>query len=112
RKIVIAPRDPNRRLVAVLGSPYGPGPERGVFRSTDGGETFEKVLYRDEDTGAVDVVLDPPAARTAYAVLWEARQAPWENGSFNGPGSGVYKTTDGGTTWRPIVSRLATLAAE
>src|SRR6185436_8617407 len=111
-QIVVDPRDPNRLLVAVLGSPYGPGPERGIFRSTDGGETFEKVLYRDEDTGAVDVVLDPADARTAYAVLWEARQAPWENGAFNGPGSGVYKTTDGGTTWRPIVSGLPTFAED
>ena len=111
-QIVVDPRDPNRLLVAVLGSPYGPGPERGIFRSTDGGETFEKVLFRDEDTGAVDVVLDPADARTAYAVLWEARQAPWENGAFNGPGSGVYKTTDGGTTWRPIVSGLPTFAED
>ena len=111
-QIVVDPRDPNRLLVAVLGSPYGPGPERGIFRSTDGGETFEKVLFRDEDTGAVDVVLDPADARTAYAVLWEARQAPWENGAFNGPGSGVYKTTDGGSTWRPIVSGLPTFAED
>src|SRR6267142_2952604 len=111
-QIVVDPRDPNRLLVAVLGSPYGPGPERGVFRSTDGGETFEKVLYRDEDTGAVDVVLDPADPRTAYAVLWEARQAPWENGVFSGLGSGVYKTTDGGTTWRPIVSGLPTFAED
>ena len=111
-QIAVDPRDPNRLLVAVLGSPYGPGPERGVFRSTDGGETFQKVLYRDEDTGAVDVVLDPADARTAYAVLWESRQAPWENGVFNGPGSGVYKTTDGGTTWRPIVSGLPTFAED
>jgi photosystem II stability/assembly factor-like uncharacterized protein len=109
-QITVDPRDPNRLLVAVLGSPYGPGPERGLFRSTDGGETFQKVLYRDEDTGAVDVVLDPADPRTAYAVLWEARQAPWENGVFNGPGSGVYKTTDGGTTWRPIVKGLPTFA--
>ena len=111
-QIVVDPRDPNRLLVAVLGSPYGPGPERGIFRSADGGETFEKVLYRDEDTGAVDVVLDPADASTAYAVLWEARQAPWENGNFNGPGSGVYKTTDGGSTWRPIVSGLPTFAED
>jgi photosystem II stability/assembly factor-like uncharacterized protein len=109
-QIAVDPRDPNRLLVAVLGSPYGPGPERGLFRSTDGGDTFEKVLYRDEDTGAVDVVIDPADPRTAYAVLWEARQAPWENGVFNGPGSGVYKTTDGGNTWRPIVKGLPTFA--
>src|SRR5712691_1925526 len=109
-QIAVDPRDPSRLFVAVLGSPYGPGPERGLFRSTDGGETFAKVLYRDEDTGAVDVVLDPKDPRTVYAVLWEARQAPWENGVFNGPGSGVYKTTDGGTTWRPIVKGLPTFA--
>src|SRR5204862_7333163 len=78
-QIAVDPQDPNRLFVAVLGSPYGPGPERGLFRSTDGGENFEKVLYRDEDTGGVDVVLDPKDARTIYAVLWESRQAPWEN---------------------------------
>src|SRR5206468_779673 len=97
-----------RLFVAVLGSPYGPGPERGIFRSTDGGQTFQKVLYRDEDTGAVDVVLDPADARTVYAVLWESRQAPWENGVFTGPGSGFYKSTDGGTTWRPLTKGLPT----
>jgi photosystem II stability/assembly factor-like uncharacterized protein len=105
-QIVVDPRDPNRLFVAVLGSPYGPGPERGLFRSTDGGETFEKVLYRDEDTGAVDVVLDPKDPRTVYAVLWESRQAPWENGVFTGPGSGLYKSTDGGATWKPLTKGL------
>src|SRR5947208_142444 len=107
-QIVVDPRDPNRLFVAVLGSPYGPGPERGLFRSTDGGETFEKVLYRDEDTGAVDVVLDPKDPRTVYAVLWESRQAPWENGVFNGPGSGPYKSTDGGDSWKPLAKGLPT----
>jgi photosystem II stability/assembly factor-like uncharacterized protein len=111
-QIVVDPHDPNRLLVAVLGSPYGPGPERGIFRSTDGGESFQKVLYRDEDTGGVDVAFDPADARTVYAVLWESRQAPWENGVFNGPGSGVYKSTDGGTTWRPITSGLPSFAAD
>ena len=109
-QIAVDPRDPNRLFVAVLGSPYGPGPERGLFRSTDGGESFQKVLYRDEDTGAVDVVLDPKDARTVYAVLWESRQAPWENGVFSGPGSGLYKSTDGGDTWRPLAKGLPTFA--
>ncbi|HEY2942632.1 MAG TPA: glycoside hydrolase [Vicinamibacteria bacterium] len=107
-QIAVDPRDPNRLFVAVLGSPYGPGPERGLFRSSDGGETFQKVLYRDEDTGAVDVVLDPKDPGTVYAVLWESRQAPWENGVFNGPGSGLYKSADGGATWRPLTKGLPT----
>ncbi|HEV7502076.1 MAG TPA: glycoside hydrolase, partial [Vicinamibacteria bacterium] len=63
-QIIVDPHDPNRLFVAVLGSPYGAGPERGVFRSTDGGRTFQKVLYRDEDTGAVDLAFDPADART------------------------------------------------
>jgi photosystem II stability/assembly factor-like uncharacterized protein len=111
-QIVVDPKNPDRLFVAVLGSPYGAGPERGIFRSTDGGATFDKVLYRDEDTGGVDVVLDPKDARTVYAVLWEERLAPWENGVFNGPGSGVHKSTDGGTTWKPLTSGLPTFAAD
>ena len=109
-QIAVDPQNPDRLFVAVLGSPYGAGPERGIFRSTDGGANFEKVLYKDEDTGGVDVVLDPQDARTVYAVLWEERLAPWENGVFNGPGSGVHKSTDGGTTWRPINQGLPTFA--
>src|SRR6186713_3546286 len=111
-QIVVDPTNPDRLFVAVLGSPYGAGPERGIFRSTDGGESFQKVLYRDEDTGGVDVVLDPKDAQTVYAVLWEERLAPWENGVFNGPGSGVHKSTDGGATWRPLTSGLPTFAAD
>src|ERR1700739_3984698 len=83
--IAVDPRDPNRLFVAVLGHPYGPNEERGLFRSTDGGATFQKVLYKDENTGAMDVALDPSAPDTVYAVLWEARQGPWENGAWNGP---------------------------
>ena len=109
-QIVVDPGNPDRLFVAVLGSPYGAGPERGIFRSTDGGATFERVLYKDEDTGGVDVVLDPQDARTVYAVLWEQRLAPWENGVFNGPGSGVHKSTDGGTTWKPINTGFPTFA--
>jgi len=104
--IAVDPRDPNRLFVAVLGHPYGPNEERGIFRSTDGGRTFEKVLYRDENTGGIDVVIDPSNPRTIYAALWEARQGPWENGAFTGPGSGVYKSADGGTTWRQLTNGL------
>jgi photosystem II stability/assembly factor-like uncharacterized protein len=74
----------------------------------DGGTTFQKVLYQDENTGAVDVVMDPVDANTLYAAMWEARQGPWENGQFSGPGSGLYKSTDGGTTWRKIGKGLPT----
>jgi len=109
-QIVVDPRNPDRLFVAVLGHPYGPNAERGLFRSSDGGRTFEKVLYRDENTGAIDVVLDPRNPDVMYAALWEARQAPWENGQFSGPNSGLYKSTDGGTNWRPIMNGLPTFA--
>jgi photosystem II stability/assembly factor-like uncharacterized protein len=111
-QIIVDPRDTNRLFVAVLGHPYGPNTERGIFRSTDGAKTFERVLYKDENTGGVDVAFDPSNASTIYAVLWEARQAPWENGVFNGPGSGLFKSTDGGTTWRPIGKGLPTFAGD
>ncbi len=107
-QIVIDPRDPNRLFVAVLGHPYGPNAERGIFRSTDGGRTFEKVLYKDENTGGIDVAFDPQNSQTIYAAMWEARQAPWENGAFSGPGSGLFKSTDGGATWRQVGQGLPT----
>src|SRR3989440_7110044 len=99
--IIVDPRDPNRVFVAVLGQPYGPNEERGVFRSTDGGQTWEKVLYKDENVGGVDVVFDPANPQTVFAVLWAARQAPWEIGSSStlSAGNGLYKSTDGGATW-------------
>jgi len=109
-QIIVDPKNPDRLFVAVLGHPYGPNEERGIFRSLDGGRTFQKVLYKDADTGGVDVVFDPANPRTVYAVLWEARQGPWENAAFSGPGSGVFKSTDGGDTWRPINRGLPTFA--
>jgi photosystem II stability/assembly factor-like uncharacterized protein len=108
--ILVDPRNPNRLFVAVLGHPYGPNAERGVFRSTDGGQTWQKVLYKDEHTGAIDLAFDPANAQTVYAVLWQARQGPWENGAFSGPASGLYKSTDGGNTWRPLTGGLPTFA--
>jgi photosystem II stability/assembly factor-like uncharacterized protein len=108
--ILVDPHDPNRLFVAVLGHPYGPNAERGVFRSTDGGQTFQKVLYKDEHTGAIDLAFDPRNAQTVYAVLWQARQGPWENGNFSGPNSGLFKSTDGGNTWNPLTGGLPTFA--
>ena len=105
-QIAVDPRNPNRLFVAVLGHPYGPNPERGVFRSTDGGQTFEKVLYKDENTGANDVEIDPAHPETVYASLWEARQGPWENAAWNGNSGGIFKSTDGGTTWRQLTKGL------
>jgi len=105
-QIVVDPRDPNRLFVAVLGHPYGPNEERGIFRSTDGGQTFQKVLYKDENTGGSDVELDPASPDTVYAALWEARQGPWENGAWSGTGGGIFKSTDGGTTWRQLTKGL------
>ena len=106
--IIVDPHDPNRIFVAVLGHPYGPNQERGVYRSMDGGKTFEKVLYKDENTGAIALSFDPSNAQIVYAVLWEAREGPWENGSWQGPNSGLFKSTDGGTTWRQLTNGLPT----
>jgi photosystem II stability/assembly factor-like uncharacterized protein len=108
--ILVDPLDSTRVFVAVLGRPYGPNPERGVFRSTDGGETWEKVLYKDENTGAIDLAFDPTNPRTVYAVLWQARQGPWENGEWEGPNSGLFKSTDGGTTWKQLTDGLPTFS--
>src|SRR5438094_291213 len=106
--IVVDPRDPNRVFVAVLGQPYGPSVERGVYRSLDGGATWQKVLEKDENTGAVDLAFDPTNSQTVFAVLWAARQAPWEIGSSwtLSASNGLYRSTDGGTTWRQIGTGL------
>lgn len=108
--ILIDPRNANRLWVAVLGHPYGPNPERGIFKSTDGGHTFRKVLYKDQDTGGMDLAMDPKNPGILYAVLWQARQGPWENAAWQGPGSGLFKSTDGGETWRPLTRGLPTFA--
>lgn len=105
-RIIVDPRDPNRVFAAVLGHPYGANEERGLFRTMDGGATWKKVLYKNEHTGAVDVAFDPADPRIVYAVLWEARQAPWENGAFEGPGSGLFKSLDNGATWQPLTNGL------
>ncbi|HVG21965.1 MAG TPA: glycoside hydrolase, partial [Blastocatellia bacterium] len=108
--IIVDPKDPNRLFVAALGHPYGPNEERGVYRSTDGGQTWQRVLYKDENTGAIQVEFDPGDSRIIYADLWAARQAPWENGEWKGPASGLYKSTDSGSTWRQLTKGLPTFA--
>src|SRR6266852_3628179 len=109
--ILVDPKDPNRVFVAAEGHPYGPNAERGVFRSTDGGQSFQKVLYKDENTGAADLAFDPANPQTIYAVLWAARVAPWEirsGESFISAGSGIFKSADGGSNWRPLTKGLPT----
>ena len=105
-QIAVDPRNADHLLVAVAGHPYGPNEERGIFRSTDGGRTFQRVLYKDENTGAADVLIDPSNSEIAYASLWEAREGPWENGSWNGTGGGIFKSTDGGKTWQQLIKGL------
>ncbi len=108
--LAIDPKNENRVFVAVLGHPYGPNPERGVYRTTDGGKTWEKVLYKDENTGAVQVTIDPVNPNIIYADMWAGRQGPWENGAWNGPESGLFKSVDGGNTWKKLTSGLPTPA--
>ncbi|MCX7762384.1 MAG: glycosyl hydrolase [Candidatus Kryptonium sp.] len=100
-KIRIHPKDANIALVAALGNPFAPSPDRGVYKSTDGGKTWRKVLYKDEKTGAVDLVIDPTNPRVIYASLWEVYRNFWSLSS-GGPGSGLWKSTDGGETWFEI----------
>jgi photosystem II stability/assembly factor-like uncharacterized protein len=105
-QVAVDPKNPDRIFVAVAGHPYGPNEERGIYRSLDGGKTFEKVLYRDENVGASDVQIDPSNPQVIYAALWESREGPWENGVFNGGNGGIFKSTDGGKTWRQLTKGL------
>ena len=105
-QLAVDPKNADRLFVAVAGHPYGPNVERGVFRSVDGGETFEKVLYRDENVGASDVQIDPSDPAIVYAALWDSRESPWENGIFNGDKGGILKSVDGGKTWRQLIKGL------
>jgi photosystem II stability/assembly factor-like uncharacterized protein len=107
--IEVDPRNPNRLFVAALGHPYGPNPERGIFRSTDGGQTFERVLYKDEYTSGNDVKMDPTDPNTLYADLWQQQQSYIEGGSFGGSSGGIFKSTDGGTTWTQLGGGLPTV---
>jgi len=105
--IIVDPKDPNRLFVAAQGHPYGPNPERGVYRSLDGGQTFQKVLYKDENVGGMDLVFDPRNSQVIFASMWASRRPPWTTGlGLTGPGSGLYKSTDGGDHWRQLTKGL------
>ena len=107
-QLAVDPKNPDRIFVAVAGHPYGPNQGRGIYRSLDGGKTFEKVLYRDENVGASDVQIDPSNPAIVYGALWESREGPWENGVFNGDNGGIFKSVDGGKTWRQLTKGLPT----
>lgn len=103
-RILIDPKDPNILFVAALGHAYGANKERGVFRSRDGGKTWQSVLFKDENTGAIDLASDPRNPQIIYAALWQTRRPPWSvYPPSNGPGSGLYKSTDGGDHWQQLI---------
>jgi photosystem II stability/assembly factor-like uncharacterized protein len=100
--IEIDPRNPNRLFVAALGHPYGPNPERGICRSTDGGATFQKLLFKEDYTSGNDVRIDPKDPNIVYAALWQQQQGFYENGAFGGTDGGIFKSTDGGSNWKQL----------
>ena len=100
-KVIVDPKNADVVYVAALGHPFGPNTERGIFRTTDGGKTWEKVLYKDENTGGIDIAFDPHNSHILFASLWEARRTPWALSS-GGPGSGLYRSNDNGSTWKRL----------
>ncbi len=107
-RLVVHPTNPDIVLVAGLGHPYDANEERGVFKTTDGGKTWRKVLYINQYTGAMQVEFDPNNPNVLYADMWEHQEGPWENAAFSGPNSGLYKSTDGGEHWRKLSNGLPT----
>ncbi|HET9389558.1 MAG TPA: hypothetical protein VFO44_07920 [Steroidobacteraceae bacterium] len=102
-RILVDPTNPDMVLVAALGHPYGPNEMRGVFRSADGGKTWNRVLQKDADTGAIDLAAAPGPLKIVYAALWQTRRPPWNvYPPSSGPGSGLYRSADGGQTWTAL----------
>jgi photosystem II stability/assembly factor-like uncharacterized protein len=105
--VAVDPRDSNRVFAAVAGHPYGANAERGIYLSTDGGQSWNKVLSKDENVGGDDVEIDPTNPDTVYATLWQFRLGPWEDANqYNGPGGGIFKSSDGGKTWKELAGGL------
>ena len=108
-RVLVDPKNPDVVLVAVLGHVYGAHPDRGVYRTKDGGATWQKVLYKNEDLGAIDLSFDPVNSQTIYASMWNVRRPPWFiYAPANGPGAGIFKSTDGGNTWTQLTTGLPT----
>ena len=106
-RIIVDPKNPNSVFVAALGNAYAPNPDRGVYHSRDGGATWQKVLFKNDDVGAIDLAFDPVDPKTVYATLWNVRRPPWFiYGPANGPGAGIFKSVDSGTTWKEISEGL------
>ena len=102
-RIIVDPKNPNTVFVAALGNVYAPNPDRGVYRSRDGGATWQKVLFKNDDVGAIDLAFDPTDSQIVYATLWNVRRPPWFiYAPANGPGAGIFKSVDGGSTWKEI----------
>ena len=105
-QLALDPQNSDRVFVAAAGHPYGPNKERGIFRSLDGGKTFDNVLHRDGDVGGNDVQIDPQNPAIVYATLWDSREGPWENATWNGTEGGIFKSIDGGRTWVQLKNGL------
>tara|TARA_R110000744_G_scaffold175510_2_gene294275 strand:+ start:3664 stop:6732 length:3069 start_codon:yes stop_codon:yes gene_type:complete len=105
-RVIVHPTNPDVVYVAGLGHPYGSNEMRGIFKSNDGGKTWKKTLYIDHNTGAIQVEMDPNNPEILFAAMWEHLEGPWENAKFTGPNSGLYKSTNGGETWRKLVKGL------
>ena len=108
-RVIVDPKNPNIVFVAALGHVYGANPDRGVYRSRDGGARWQKVLFKNDNVGAIDLAFDPQNSQIIYATLWNTRRPPWSiYPPSYGPGSGIFKSTDGGNTWQPLTNGVPT----